>query len=41
MNADGSAQTRLTSNGDWDDYPAWSPDGTKIAFWSDRGYIYD
>ena len=37
MNADGSAQARLTSN-DWprelryDTAPAWSPDGTTIAF---------
>jgi hypothetical protein len=38
MNADGSAQTRLTSGGyaanDAD--PAWSPDGTQIAFGSTR-----
>jgi Tol biopolymer transport system component len=31
MNADGSAQTRLT-NGEADTFPALSPDGTKIAF---------
>jgi len=36
MNADGSAQTRLTNNNAHDYSPAWSPDGTKIAFTSDR-----
>ena len=36
MNPDGSGQTNLTNNtaGDFD--PAWSADGTKIAFSSDR-----
>jgi dipeptidyl aminopeptidase/acylaminoacyl peptidase len=36
MNADGSAQTRLTNNSAWDTAPAWSPDGTKILFTSLR-----
>jgi PKD repeat protein len=36
MNADGSGQTRLTANAAWDGTPAWSPDGTRIAFASDR-----
>ncbi|MBI5869598.1 MAG: PD40 domain-containing protein [Actinobacteria bacterium] len=36
MNADGSGQTRLTTDTAWDVTPAWSPDGTKIAFASDR-----
>ena len=36
MNADGSAQTRLTNNTALDEAPDWSPDGTKIAFASNR-----
>ena len=32
MNPDGSGQTALTSNTIRDASPAWSPDGTKIAF---------
>jgi TolB protein len=36
MNADGTSQTRLTNNTDLDAEPIWSPDGTKIAFRSDR-----
>ena len=36
MNADGSAQTRLTNDLANDDCPAWSPDGSKIVFRSDR-----
>ena len=37
MNADGSGQTHLTNNPADDYRPAWSPDGSKIAFESDRG----
>jgi dipeptidyl aminopeptidase/acylaminoacyl peptidase len=36
MNADGTGQTRLTNNAASDFEPAWSPDGTKIAF--NRGF---
>jgi hypothetical protein len=36
MNPDGSGQTRLTDNPADDGAPAWSPDGTKIAFTSNR-----
>ena len=36
MNADGSAQVRLTNTLENDDSPAWSPDGTKIVFRSER-----
>jgi uncharacterized repeat protein (TIGR01451 family) len=43
MNTDGSGQTRLTADAGFDGYPAWSPDGTKLAFSSNRSgqaYIY-
>jgi dipeptidyl aminopeptidase/acylaminoacyl peptidase len=36
MNADGSAQTRLTTGDKDDRVPAWSPDGTRIAFHRDQ-----
>jgi WD40-like Beta Propeller Repeat len=32
MNADGSDKTRLTQDPQADEEPAWSPDGTKIAY---------
>ncbi len=36
MDADGSNQVRLTNNTAFDGVPAWSPDGSKIAFASRR-----
>ena len=36
MDANGAHQTNLTNNSAQDTSPAWSPDGTKIAFTSDR-----
>ena len=36
MGSDGSNQTRLTNNQSDESNPAFSPDGTKIAFASDR-----
>ena len=36
MDADGSNQINLTNNDVWDDFPNWSPDGTRIAFASAR-----
>jgi Tol biopolymer transport system component len=41
MNADGSAPTRLTSDAWRDSRPVWSPDGTTIAFASDRDGAFD
>ena len=32
VNVDGTGRQRLTNNKDFENYPAWSPDGTQIAF---------
>jgi Tol biopolymer transport system component len=37
MNADGSNPRRLTHWRQWDGYPTWSPDGTRIAYYSYLG----
>jgi Tol biopolymer transport system component/PKD repeat protein len=36
MNIDGSDCRNLTNDDAYDDYPAWSPDGSKIVFISDK-----
>jgi Tol biopolymer transport system component len=41
MNADGSAQTRLTDHPAWDVSPSLSPDGSRIAFSSRRDGNYE
>ena len=35
---DGTQPRRLTENKHFDNYPSWSPDGTRIAFLIDDGY---
>jgi Tol biopolymer transport system component/CubicO group peptidase (beta-lactamase class C family) len=41
MNADGSDQRNLTNHPASDDHPCWSPDGSLIAFSSDRSGNYE
>ena len=36
MNVNGSGRTRLTHHRSRDENPDWSPDGTRIAFYSER-----
>ena len=36
MNSDGSGLARLTNNSAVDNAPSWSPDGWRIAFYSNR-----
>ena len=39
LDLNGSGVRRLTNNeGDFDKHPSWSPDGTKIVYWSDQGW---
>jgi len=41
INADGTARVNLSNNPANDQMPAWSPDGTRVAFCSNRGTSLD
>jgi Tol biopolymer transport system component len=38
---DGAVPVNLTKNPEWDGYPAWSPDGSQIAFSINNGVEFD
>ena len=41
MSSSGGSRVQITSHPDYDDGPAWSPDGTTIAFVSTRSGNFD
>ena len=41
MNLDGSELRRVTNHPERDDYPAWHPDGKRIALVSERAGRFD
>jgi len=41
MDLDGTNLQQLTDNDDFDSSPAWSPDGNRITFMSDRNGDYE